>query len=83
MLPKGYILISHCIKLPDVFVSCPVEPFDVGSQVVLDIAGALVGHFESGELSEDVLQGFATHVGLKTTNTLILYSGTSYSDMSL
>ena len=48
---------------PDVLVRRSVQPLDVGTQMVLDIPGSLVGGLEAGELGEDLLEGLPAHVG--------------------
>jgi hypothetical protein len=47
----------------DVLVGDAVQPLDVGPQVVLHVAGAVVGRFQTGKLSEELVEGLATHVG--------------------
>ena len=48
---------------PDVLVGGAVQPLDVSSQMVFDVPGSLVGGLQSGELGEDLIQGFAADVG--------------------
>ena len=52
-----------CLSIPDVLVGGTVEPLDVGTEMILDVSGALVGSLQTRELSQDLLQGFAAHVG--------------------
>ena len=51
------------LSIPDVLVGGTVEPLDVGTEMILDVTGALVGSLQTRELSQDLLQRFAAHVG--------------------
>lgn len=48
---------------PHVLVRDAVQALDVRAQVVLHVAGAVVGRLQAGELREDVVQRLAAHVG--------------------
>ena len=53
------------LTVPDILVGGPVEPLNVGSQVILDVARSLIGNFKSGKLGEDVFQWLTAHIGLQ------------------